>query len=113
MRSHHESEEVRLLRERIADLQARIDRRGDAASGSVVGVGVTYQIAAYPTAPNAWYALRPATVVGTETEGGSATPTPSPSGSILAYNLGTATPTPGTAVVVILCGDRYVFRYDG
>lgn len=111
-REHREAAEVRILRERLIALESAIDRRADSASGSVVGVGVTYQFAAYPTAPNAFYAVRPATIVGAEVEGGTATLQPG-GGSIFALNLGSQSPPPGTEVRYALCGDRYVFRFDG
>jgi hypothetical protein len=105
--------EVRLLRQRLSDLEEEIERLESAASeGEACLVGVTVSQGSYPTVAGRFYALTVQAVTGTETEGSAHTLT-AVSDTIMAANLGTAVPTAGTAVPVDRVPHRWVFRYDG
>jgi hypothetical protein len=105
--------EVRLLRQRLADLEEEIERlESGAAEGEACLVGKTVSQGAYPTAAGRFFALTVQAVTGTETEG-SAQTLDAEDDTILAANLGSAIPPAGTAVAVDRVRHRWVFRYDG
>lgn len=106
------ADELRLLRERLAVATAAV-RREDSASGPTAFVGVTFAESGYPTTAGVYYAIRPATLSGAEVEGQPAGVSASATGVIHALNLGAKIPPAGTIVLVIQCGDRYAFRFDG
>jgi hypothetical protein len=105
--------EVRLLRQRLSDLEEEVERLESAASeGEACLVGKTVSQGAYPTAAGRFYALTVQAVTGNETEG-SAEALDDEGGTVLAANLGTAVPPVGTAVAADRVAHRWVFRFDG
>lgn len=82
------------------------------AAGSPVFVGTTTTVTTYPTSAGKFFAVTPTAVLGTESEGSSASFT-TRSSTVFAYNLGTAIPASGTTVVCTFVPNRWVFRYDG
>ena len=75
-------------------------------------LAITTTDARYPTNAQAYYALIPQSLTGTETEG---------SGGVLtalyphffALNIGGTVPPSGTQVVCTFCSNRWVFNYNG
>lgn len=102
----------RIIRERIADLEAELDRLAAAdASATTSMVVQTTTVASYPTAAGRYYAGIPQGVVGTEAE--NQTPTfASGSGVVYFANLGITVIPSGTKVKIDLVGGRWVTRYD-
>jgi hypothetical protein len=103
---------LRVIRDRLADLEAQVDQSvDDAPSGSSLLV-VTTVVSAYPTAVNCFFAVRELIPGGQEVEGGPATLTPA-GGVFYAWNRGTQTPPQGSAVLADEVGGRWTFSYDG
>ncbi len=113
MVSDDPGEELRLLRERLDDLERLADRleAADFTGGQSLAVKTT-AIGTYPTSAAVTYAVVAEDVTGVTVEGGAGDLTDR-GGKFLALNLGTARPPIGTALVVMLVPYAYVFRYDG
>jgi len=105
---------TRLLRDRQAETAAALDRAdADGEDASLSVLAQTTSVSSYPTSPSSFFACRPLSVDGLESEGADASFTPESARIIYAYNVGTATPPSGTKIVVTGCGGRWIFRYDG
>jgi hypothetical protein len=106
-------DESRILRERLAELCAALDRIPDALACLPTSLLVqTTTVATYPTVAGRYYACTPVAVGGNEAE--NQTPTfATQSGVVYAANLGSAIPPNGTRTVIDLAGDRYVFSFNG
>jgi hypothetical protein len=107
---HHD--EARILRERLAELCAALDRIPDALACLPTSLLVqTTTVAVYPTVAGRYYACTPVAVGGNEAE--NQTPTfAALTGVVYAANIGATVPPSGTKLVIDLTGDRYTFRYD-
>lgn len=113
----NDESELRVLRERVAELEALLDERppGGAAGGCVVCV--TTVIGSYPTTAQAYYAVQPQDAGGTEAEGETGELTAAGDGSpdnvFFAFNIGTGLPPRGSPQIVEEVGGRWVFQHDG
>lgn len=106
--------EARILRQRQEDALSLSNRRGGVADdGSLAILAVTISLSTYPSVPNAFYAIAPVLVDGSEAEGAAATFTVEAGRTLYGYNLGIKIPPVGTYVIAHACGGRWVFRYDG
>jgi hypothetical protein len=107
------NDEARILRERLAELCAALDRIPDALACLPTSLLVqTTTVATYPTVAGRYYACTPVRAGGTEDENQVPSFT-TLAGTYYAANLGSAIPPVGTRTVIDLVGDRYVFQYNG
>ena len=104
--------DLRILRDRVSDVNDRIDRMGDDRYGSAAIVGTTTTITTYPTSGAAYYGIAVGNITSPEIEGQPGTVTTIGT-TILALNLGTQVPPVGTKVICHAAGGRWEFRYDG
>lgn len=106
-------DELRQLRDRVADLEDLLDRlEGEGNDGAACVVGTSFAQSSYPGSAGMFYAFHRTSVTGTETEGSTPTLT-TDADVILAANLGTAVPPSGTAIPLDRVPHRWVFRHDG
>jgi hypothetical protein len=106
--------EARILRQRQEDALSLSNRRGGVAADGSLAILVAIQtLGTYPTVPNAFYAIAPVLVDGSEAEGTTASFTVEAGRILYGYNLGIKIPPIGTYVIAHSCGGRWVFRYDG
>ena len=111
--SQRSFDEAKRLRERDGALRDDLTRRDRVPSfGSPSLVVQTRAVAAYPTAPQRFFACVAQTVLGAEVEGGPASFTPGLA-TFYALNLGTSIPPVGTYVLATFVESRWIFRYDG
>jgi hypothetical protein len=108
--SGDELAELSVIRKRLADLEAALDRIPVAPPQRRGFVGVTTTIDSYPTSAQSYYAVIPQQTGGPEKEGGSASLT-ALSGTVFAANAGTSIPPEGTPVDVGFDGERHFFVY--
>ena len=103
----HEESELRVLRERVAELEELLDQLPDRApSGGCAVVTVTGGGGASPS----FFTVQAQTPGGIETEGGHGSL--SPAGQpFFALGLGVTGPPTNTPVIARECGGRWVFRY--
>lgn len=107
-----DQEELR-LRIRDDDAQADASQADEPpAGGSVTVLCTTTTDGSYPTTAGVFYALIVNQIIGTESEGSTASFTDLP-GKIYGFNLGNAVPDQGTKVEATRVPHRWVFRYDG
>lgn len=107
----HSEEELR-LRRRDDDAEDDVSQASpSAAGGSLSVLGTTSVAASYPTIAGRFYVITINQILGTESEGATATFANQP-GTIAAYNLGSAVPPLGTTVICTYVPHRWVFRYD-
>jgi hypothetical protein len=105
---------TRILRERVAALDAALDRSAiGGMDGSAAAVVVTATKTTYPTVAAQYYACHPIWISGNTTEGTAATYHTDTATWVYAVNLGTAIPPSGTKILTHSVGGRWVFRFDG
>lgn len=103
-------DDARIMRERLADLEAELARLAESPDQSAAILGQTYTRVTYPTAAQRFYDLYLVEIGGTEVEG--ATPTLSATSlPFQALNLGTVIPPSGTNVICVQARGYWVFRY--
>lgn len=100
-------------RDKILELEDRLDSIGDPSEGSVCEVVQTVKVGTYPAEPAAFFAVQPLGVDGLEKEGEAASFTPDADRTFYAANLGSAVPPEGTKVIVTSVSGRWTFRFDG
>jgi hypothetical protein len=104
-------DESRILRARLAELAARIDRLPESASASDVLVGQVYNGGAgIPTTLPNQFAVRPVTVGGPECEACTPTFAADTTRSAIVTVFGGKVPVAGDNLIVRLVGDRWVAR---
>jgi hypothetical protein len=107
------SDELRLLRDRVAELEKQVDAMGNEEPGSDrIELGKTVSEGSYPTSAQRFYAVELYKLSGTETENAVGTLTDL-NARIRAYNHGSAVPPVTTQVVVKQHNGRWSFRYNG
>lgn len=107
------SDELRLLREQIAQLEATVaGLYRDESIGGTARVGKLVSGGSFPTAPTRLkvFKVQFESVTGTESENATGTIAVD-SGYGYAVQLGTNTPTAGTEVLLHHDGKSWVFRY--
>lgn len=110
MLSNNEIQQVILRDTYLADELVRQDSEPLLAlSGLLV---LTKSLGSYPSAPRSYYACQPLSVLGAETEGGTATLVMKDC-TLFALNLGNAVPPIGTTLIATNVRNRWCFRWDG
>ena len=82
------------------------------ASSSQSLLAQTIKLKSYPSTPQQFYACQPVSILGTESEGNTATLVPI-SSTFFALNLGSSVPPISTMMIVSFVSNRWVFRFDG
>lgn len=108
----HDDDELMVLRDRIAALEAALDRIGDDASNGACCVVKTVPISNYPTNAVGYFPVQAQVPSGVEAEGNAGTL--AATGDLFyAFNLGTKAPPPMLPLLVYEAGGRWVFTYNG
>lgn len=106
-------EEVERLRDDLDDAEGREGRSEHTpAKCGVTVLAKTKTVSSYPTVAARYYACETQEVVGTESEGGTATLV-TLGDTFYALNLGSAVPPTTTYVICTFVAHRWVFRWDG
>ncbi len=105
----HEARSLRLRHAELIDALELIDQPSAASNMAVVQ---TTTVSSYPTSAQAYYAVEPAQLGGTESEGGSVSITPDSMRVFYALNLGSGVPPSGTTLVAHACSGRWCFSYN-
>lgn len=108
------TDEARTLRNRLAAMEAVIDRLDarDATAPAGAIVLRTKTVGTYPTTATSFFACELVTPGGVEAEGASAS-LAAVATTVYALGVGTKIPPTGTRVVAVIQDGRFAFQYDG